>query len=424
MTLNGNWLIVLLVVLVLAAFTGVVLLWRKLSGKTWRHVLGRIGVLGGAQVALVLLLAAVCNNYFGFYSSWHDLLGFASQTFNQNQNHPLGPAPGADAPDPGGVAGNGSPGGGLGGGVSGGLGGGLGPGGTQPHHALVTVQSVGGLSLPGGTLESATGQVQDVTIYGATTGLSTQAIVYLPPQYFQTAYRDYDFPVAIVSTGYPGDVGALQNKLKYPYRLLTGINNHQDKPIVLVMTQPSPTSVDGVDTECTNVPGGPQVNTFWAEDIPRAIEDQYRVTTAATGWGIIGDSTGGDCALKVTMMNSDKFAVAVSLSGDYDAPQDITTGDLYGTPQYRDLNNVMWRVQHLPKPPISLLLASSRSGESDYGAVLKFQQLTAGTPTHTSTLIRNEGGHNFTTWNAEIPPAMRWLSNTLKSNTPLPQPPR
>jgi S-formylglutathione hydrolase FrmB len=266
----------------------------------------------------------------------------------------------------------------------------------------------------------ATGQIQNVTIYGASTGLSTQAIVYLPPQYFKSAYRDYDFPVAIVSTGYPGAVQALQNKLKYPYRLLTGINSHQDKPIVLVMMQPSPTSVNGVDTECTNVPGGPQVNTFWAEDIPRAIEAEYRVTTSAAGWGIIGDSTGGDCALKVTMMNSDRFTVGVSLSGDYDAPQDITTGDLYDTPQFRDLNNVMWRVEHLPKPPVSVLLTSSRNGESDYAAVLRFQQLTAGTPTHTSTLIRNEGGHNFTTWNAEIPPAMQWLTNTLRSSTPLP----
>ena len=259
-----------------------------------------------------------------------------------------------------------------------------------------------------------------MTILGASTGLSTHAVVYLPPQYFQSAYRDYKFPAAIVSTGYPGDVSGLEDRLKYPYRLLTGINSHQDKPIVLVMTQPSPSSVGGVDTECTNVPGGPQVNTFWAQDIPRALEDQYRVTSAAAGWGIIGDSTGGDCALKVTLMNSDKFTVAASLSGDYDAPQDITTGDLYATQQFRDLNNVMWRIEHLPKPPVSLLLTSSRAGESDYADVLRFQQLTAGTPTRTSTLIRNEGGHNFSTWNAEIPPALQWLTNTLRSPTPLP----
>ena len=402
MTLTGNWLILLLGLLLAAAFTGVVLLWRKLSGRTWKHVLGRIGVLGGAQVMLVLLLAAFCNDYFGFYSSWHDLMGFASQTINQNQNHTFG----SDGAGPGSDSGATSPAPTV---VTG-----------STPHPLLTVQSIGGLSLPDGSVVDATGQIQNVTIYGASTGLSTQAIVYLPPQYFKSAYRDYEFPVAIVSTGYPGAVQALQDKLKYPYRLLTGINSHQDKPIVLVMMQPSPTSVNGVDTECTNVPGGPQVNTFWAEDIPRAIEAEYRVTTSAAGWGIIGDSTGGDCALKVTMMNSDRFTVGVSLSGDYDAPQDITTGDLYDTPQFRDLNNVMWRIEHLPKPPVSVLLTSSRNGESDYPAVLKFQQLTAGTPTHTSTLIRNEGGHNFTTWNAEIPPAMQWLTNTLRSSTPLP----
>ena len=402
MSLNGNWLVLLLVLVMLAAFTGVVLLWRRLSAKTWKHVLGRIGVLGGAQLVLVLLLAAVSNNYFGFYSSWHDLLGLASQTIGQGQS--LAPASGADAPDPAGGAGPGAPG--------------------QPRRTLLTVQSTGGLTLPGGTVESAAGQVQNVTIYGASTGLSTQAIVYLPPQYFQSAYRGYKFPAAIVSTGYPGAVAALENRLKYPYRLLSGVNNHQDKPIVLVMMQPSPTSVGGVDTECTNVPGGPQVNTFWAQDIPRAVEDQYRVTSAASGWGIIGDSTGGDCALKVTMMNSDRFSAAVSLSGDYNAPQDITTGNLYGTPQFRDLNNIMWRIRNLPKPPVSVLLASSRSGESDYPNVLKFQQLTAGTPTRTSTLIRNDGGHNFETWNAEIPPAMQWLTNTLRSATPPPAPAR
>ncbi|HET9171308.1 MAG TPA: alpha/beta hydrolase-fold protein [Actinospica sp.] len=403
MTLTGNWLLALLTVLVLAAFTTVVLRWRSLSPKTWKHVTARIAVLGAAQLALVLLLAAFCNDYFGFYGSWHDLLGFASQAVNQNQAHPLGPAPGADAPDGPGGPGVGGP-------------------GQPPHRPLLTVQSVSGLSLPGGNVPDATGEIQNVTVHGASTGLSTQAIVYLPPQYFQPDYRRYEFPVAIVSTGYPGDLTALEDRLKYPYRLLTGINGHQDKPVVLVMTQPSPTSVGGVDTECTNVPGGPQVNTFWAQDIPRAVEDQYRVTPAAGGWGIIGDSTGGDCALKVTMMNSDKIAVAVSLSGDYNAPQDITTGDLYGTPEFRNLNNIMWRVQNLPKPPVSLLLASSRSGESDYPAVLRFQHLTAGTATHTSTLIRNEGGHNFTTWNAEIPPALQWLTNTLHSSTPLPLP--
>jgi enterochelin esterase-like enzyme len=396
MSLNGALLLVLLVLLTIAAFTGAVLLWRRLSVRDWRHVLGRIGVLGGAQLMLVMLLGAASNDYFGFYSSWHDLFGFASQTLDQSGQHR---EVRVGEPMP------------LGGGRLG-----------QPGRAtLLTVQSTGGLTLPGGTTPDSTGETQDVTIYGADTGLSTRAIVYLPPQYFQPAFHAYQFPVAVVSSGYPGDIAALEDKLKYPYRLLAGINSRTDKPIVLVMMQPSPTSVNGVDTECTNVPGGPQVNTFWAQDIPAAVKRAYpRVTGAASGWGIIGDSTGGDCALKVALMNSDRIGVAVSLSGDYDAPQDITTGNLYDTVQFRDLNNVMWRVRNLPKPPVSVLLTSSRSGESDYRAVLRFARLTAGTPTHTSTLIRNEGGHNFSTWNAEIAPTMQWLTNTLRSPTPLP----
>ena len=74
MSLNGNLLIILLVVLTLAAFTGVVLLWSRLSRRGWKHLLGRIGVLCGAQLVLVLLLAALSNDYFGFYGSWHCLL--------------------------------------------------------------------------------------------------------------------------------------------------------------------------------------------------------------------------------------------------------------------------------------------------------------------------------------------------------------
>ncbi|MBR7832332.1 hypothetical protein KDL01_03630 [Actinospica durhamensis] len=397
MNLTGDLFLALLILLTIGAFTGVILLWRRLSGRNWRAVLGRVGVLGGAQLMVVVLVAALANDYFGFYGSWHDLFGFATQTQSVFQN-----------PDQVGTRGRGT-------------GTALGAGGTVGRQ-LLSVQSISGLNLPSGTAPAVTGQTQNVTIQGAVTGLSTQAIVYFPPQYFQQAYQDYRFPVAIISTGYPGDLQALENRLKYPYRLLTGLNGHTDRPVVLVMTQPSPTSVGGTDTECTNVPGGPQVNTFWAQDIPTALEQAYpRLATDARSWGLMGDSTGGDCALKVSMMNSDRFGVAVSLSGDYNAPEDITTGNLYQNQQFRDENNVMWRLRNLAKPPIAVLLASSLTGENDISAVQEFVRLTRGTPLRTSTLLRNEGGHNFATWNAEIAPALQWLTNTLTSPTPLPR---
>lgn len=383
LNLTGAPFLALSAVVTAAAFTSVLHLWRKLSARRWRAVLARIVVLCAAQVTVLLLAATLANDYYDFYGSWHDLFGVAART---NQT-PAATDRAAAFSD----------------------------------HGSLSIQSISSLNLPGSTPE-ATGQTQKVTIQGATTGLSTQAIVYLPPQYFQPAYTRYLFPVAIISTGYPGDLTALEDRLKYPYRLLTGIKAHTDKPIVLVMTQPTPTSIGGIDTECTNVPGGPQVGTFWAQDIPAAVEQAYpRLATARSSWGLMGDSTGGDCALKVALMNSDRFAAAVSLSGEYDAPEDLTTGDLYRTPAFRDENDPMWRLRHLPPPPIAVLLATSREGESDLPNVQEFARRTQGTPLRTSTLLRNEGGHNFATWNAELAPALHWLTNTLTSPTPLPQ---
>lgn len=238
MNLTGTLLAALLAAATVAAFAGVILLWRRLAKRNWRAVLGRIGVLGGAQLMVVLLVAVLANDYFGFYGSWHELFGMATPASTGDARPLVARA-------------------------------------SQGRQRLLTVQAVNGLNVPGGSAPEVTGQTQDVTIQGRITGLSTQAIVYLPPQYFQPAYARYRFPVAIVSTGYPGTLSALEDRLKYPYRLLTGIKGHTDKPIVLVMTQPSPTSVGGTDTECTNVPGGPQVDTFWAQDIPAAVEQAY-----------------------------------------------------------------------------------------------------------------------------------------------------
>ena len=83
--------------------------------------------------------------------------------------------------------------------------------------------------------------------------------------------------------------------------------------MVLVMMRPSVTFPR--DTECTDVPAGPQALTFFAQDVPMAISKAYRVQP--NGWGTIGDSTGGYCSTKITMLYPAIFHAAVSLSGYY-----------------------------------------------------------------------------------------------------------
>jgi len=138
----------------------------------------------------------------------------------------------------------------------------------------------------------------------------------------------------------------------------------------------------------------------------------YRADVRATGT-LIGVSTGGYCSLKLAMMDSDRFAAAADISGYFDALQDHTTGILYANSQdVRNENDLMWRIEHLPPPPVSALLTTSKTGEVNYQPTMQFAAL-AKAPMQVSTLAEPEGGHNFEAWSVEIGPALAWLSDHL-----------
>jgi enterochelin esterase-like enzyme len=374
MGLTGIPLLVLSILLTVLAMAAVVVLWPRVGARGLKPYAGRVGLLAVAQLTLLTTIAIGTNSYFGFYGSWSDLFSITS--------------------------------------------GGTGTSTAAVVGAPITIDGTDGLAMPNGDERTEAGEVQDVTIHGLRTGLSEHALIYLPPQYFQQKYRRARFPAVIVSTGYPGDVTALVTRLRYPIRLATGIAMGQDKPMVLVMM--SPEVAGSRDTECTNVPGGPQAETFWAQDVPDAVEQTFRVGPAAAGWGLIGDSTGGYCALKLAMLDSDRFGAAASLSGYFSIGEDPTTGDIYGNRAFQSENDLIWRLRNLPPPPVSVLLTTSRIGEDNYQPCLDFAA-DARAPMSVSLLVRSQGGHNFTTWNSEIPVALQWLSSRL--STPPPQTP-
>ena len=93
------------------------------------------------------------------------------------------------------------------------------------------------------------------------------------------------------------------------------------QPMILVMMRP--TVAPPRDTECVDVPGGPQTETFFAKDLPQAVSDALPGRDSGPGnWGIIGNSTGGYCALKIGLHHPDRFyGAAAGLSAYYKAPR-------------------------------------------------------------------------------------------------------
>ena len=145
------------------------------------------------------------------------------------------------------------------------------------------------------------------------------------------------------------------------------------------------------------------------------ISRHYRVRQ--TGRDAMGDSTGGNCSVKLSMLQPAIFPAVVAQSGYYDTLKDNTTGDLWGgSPVVRNLNDLMWRLKNMPAPAVSLLLTTSRdeSGPEGYVNTAAFLKL-AKPPLVVDTIIEQHGGHNFDTWSKQIPIALSWLSKKLPS---------
>jgi enterochelin esterase-like enzyme len=360
------------------------LLWSRVRGPAPARAGQRVGLVVVGQLTAVLLVAAALNDYGYFYGSWSELFGPS---------------------------------------VS---------GGTAIVHAAAAhvarhhdglprertvVASLAGVDSWSAPSQWATrGRVEGVTLAGPHSGLSEPAAVYLPPQYYQKAYAGKTFPAVEVLTGFPGAAGALVTRMQYPDVLLSQIDSHRAKPMVLVMLRP--TVAPPRDTECTDVPAGPQALTFLAADVPEVVAASYRVSPR--GWGAVGASTGGYCAAKLAMVHSETFSAAATLSGYFRTLQDRTTGDLWGGSEVvRDLNDLEWRIQHLPAPPVSLLVTTARdeAGISGYAASRRFLDLAASTggAMRVYSLVAERGGHNFGTWAAHLPRALAWLSSSLPS---------
>ncbi|WP_316519953.1 alpha/beta hydrolase [Kitasatospora brasiliensis] len=373
MGLTSHKLLALMALLAVFTVLGTLWVWPRLAVRSWPAMFLRLGTIAVTQLALLFTLGLAVNDYFVFYSSWSDLLGHEHGTGVIKQ------AAGAGASRAG-------------------------------------VQVLGPAEITGvGTASrdpARIGVLERVRLPGATTGLSTDGYVYLPPQYFQPGGETRHFPAALVLTGFPGDATNLVTKLRYPAVELDLLRHGAMRPTILVLMRPSPTMPR--DSECEDIPNGPQAQRYFTTDVPADLRASYRVLDGTGSLGIVGDSTGGYCAVKMGMEHPEVFPAAVSLSGYFKAAEDATTGDLFaGSPQRRAEADLNWRLAHLPMPPLAVLLADSKEDGGTYAASSAFAA-AARPPLVVAQETVDTGGHNFTTWDRLLPPALTWLSAHLR----------
>jgi len=419
MGLTSAWLTGLVIAAAAASVAGTVWLWPRLASQRIAMTAARLGLIAVTQLLAMSAILIFLNGYFSFFGSWSALLGNAvpppaAAGGIVAASRPIvitgtdfGPVPGGSAlpvTADGRLAAK--------------------PPQADARHPASSPGITPGLD-PHGAGRSAArqvGKVLQVTVRGEHTGIvSASDYVYLPPQYFQPAYARARFPVVLALTGYPNDPWSLVRWLALPANAARLAAGGQTGPAVYVMMNVSVALPR--DTECTNVPAGPQAFTFLARDVPLAVERTFRVQPGRSGWAVLGYSTGGYCAAKLAMMDPYQFSAAVSMAGYYTAVKDNTTGRLYGgSMAYQDENDLDWRLAHLPAPPVSVLVTSSRTGEKDLPGTLAFLRLIR-PPMRGYSLILAQGGHNYGTWQRELPQSLEWLSRRLTPARPRAKPP-
>jgi enterochelin esterase-like enzyme len=189
------------------------------------------------------------------------------------------------------------------------------------------------------------GVVQKAELAGI--GFSAKPLyVYLPPQYLRSPTRR--FPVLYLLHGSPGVAIDWIRTGRIDRTMDALLAQHAVRPFIIAM--PDFDLNYARDTQCEDIPGGPQMQTYLTHDVVQYIDTHYR-TIPARGARIIGGfSAGAYCGINLTMRHQDVFSGFVSQSGYTTPDSNAYTRDLFG--HNRALRRENTPALYLPWTPI------------------------------------------------------------------------
>jgi enterochelin esterase-like enzyme len=341
--------VVVLAVIAAGLLAALLWWWPKLAGNGLPRLLLRAVALCALQLSVLSLIFVVVNRSAEFYSSWSDLLGT----------------------DTGGGAIIAS----------------------HYHFAQtappVTVIGSSAVSVPG-RRKLAAGRLQTVRLHGQLSGLTAPAYIYLPAGYSTASGR---LPVVVVLSDQVGSRTGPYSANRLSAAAAVQIAAGRLRPLILVMLPPR---IGQQDQGCLNVPGGAQAGLFFSQDLPQALGSTYRIGARPGQWGLLGDSSGGYCALQLAMTSSVTYSAAVVPAASYQGPPG--TGYFIGSPELRAQDNLSWLLQHQPMQPVSVLFAGP-------GPAQPFMSL-ARSPMHVASA-------SLATGQWPLAPLLDWVGRTL-----------
>ncbi len=274
-------------------------------------------------------------------------------------------------------------------------------------------------------LARADGFTLHLFLHGRLSHLNRNVFVYLPPQYFQPAYRNYRFPVIELIHGFPGQPQDWITVLDVTSTLRRLIAGGLATPAVLVM--PDASGARGISEQCLNQAGGAQDATFLATDVPFYITHVLRVWPPGRAWGLAGYSEGGYCAANLGVLYGYRFGFAGVLSG-YFQPMRSRVGSPprpvwpFGHDKWLAIRNTP-AAELLKLPPGRLIpqfwIGAGVGNPADVRAAQIFRQVVQLRQPSVVLRVVKGGGHSMFVWRMLVSPMLEWMTPKLAGNVVL-----
>jgi S-formylglutathione hydrolase FrmB len=151
--------------------------------------------------------------------------------------------------------------------------------------------------------------------HGRKSGFTGKVWVWAPPQYFQPEYATKGFPVLIAL---PGGLGYPTNywfgpDLQLQEDVYDWSQDGKSLPFIVVMPALNP---DKQYHDCSDIPGQQKMGTWLTQDVPDLVRENFRTLGTRDGWGFMGSSSGGFCALKSVLQYPGTFKAAIASGPD------------------------------------------------------------------------------------------------------------
>jgi len=261
------------------------------------------------------------------------------------------------------------------------------------------------------------GYLMRLVVTGPRSHITRAVYVFLPPQYFQAAYRAYRFPVIELIHGQPGQPQDWITVVGVTDTFNRLLADNAAQPAVLVM--PDANGGQQISLQCLNQAGGAQDLTYLAVDLPTQIAGSLRVLPPGPGWGLAGYSEGGFCTANMALRYPHRYGFAGVLSG-YFTPDDNELASRLvnpfgGNTRLREQNTPRDEIQKLPVSAVipRFWLGAGAADRQDVAGTEAFWQELRQRGDNAPLTLTPGGRHTMTTWRAQLPPMLTWMTQGL-----------